>query len=239
MASASSFEIAFWLPLTKAVAIVPAGPGNACWMWRSSWSRSPSRPDGGAGRRTVIGPSALPTAPSPLNQASRAKSWLPGSALGGGGASRARRRSSAPSLSPGGAASRSTLTRTCGGSFGSCGASVRRSLPSAARGSASSSVALNCAIAGRSSRGAVTHSAFSHANPSPAATVSPSQPSAVPLRPGTSRKPASIALAARHRSACHCTGPCKQNHSAMPPPNPAAPHRGSWSCCASRNSSIF
>ena len=71
-------------------------------MCRPSRSRSASSPPPGDGSTTSTGPIARPTPPIPWNQASRAKSWLPGSAIGGGGCSRARSRTVAPSPRPGG-----------------------------------------------------------------------------------------------------------------------------------------
>ena len=47
-------------------------------MWRPSRSRRASTPPPAAGSMTSTGPMARPTPPMPWNQASRAKSWLPG-----------------------------------------------------------------------------------------------------------------------------------------------------------------
>ena len=80
---------------------MPAELGDSrevtCWRNRS---RTLSRPLGAAGCTTVTGPIALPTAPIPLNQASRAKSYVPGSAIGGGGARRPRSWTVAPGAIP-------------------------------------------------------------------------------------------------------------------------------------------
>src|SRR3982751_1191489 len=71
-------------------------------MWVRRLVRTLSSPRCCAGWTTVTGPSAFPTAPICLNQASRAKSYVPGSAIGGGGARRALRETTPPGgMSPG------------------------------------------------------------------------------------------------------------------------------------------
>jgi hypothetical protein len=156
IASASASSTEPWSPVASAVAIPPS-----LASWRGYGCRGGGAVEAGLvrGRRMVTSPSALPVAPRPMNQASRAKSWVPGSAIGIGGASRARRRTIAPTPSAGAEASRhlpAARDPQAWRKVGSRGARVRRRLPLATSRSAFSTSASKAAIRGRSRRGAAT-----------------------------------------------------------------------------------
>jgi len=156
MASASSWLIAFWFPVANAVAIVPDGPGRRRRMCWSRRLRSDSIREPSACRITCNGPNDRPDAPRPANQKSRAKSWLPGTVIGGGGISRAFSWTTAPLLRTPGMSSCLTLTLSSGGSEDWIGAKVSRTEPFATNGSTARTFAWNAAIVGRARRGEAT-----------------------------------------------------------------------------------
>ena len=110
--------------------------------------------------------------PIPWNQAARAKSKAPGTAIGGGGISHALSRTVAPGSNAGSAAASAILMRSRGGSsVGGSGAATNRTASRAGSLCTVSILAANSAICARSRRGAATRSDFDQMRPQPKAAT--------------------------------------------------------------------
>ena len=214
--------------------MVPEDPGSLSRICLPRRSRKESSPLGATGLNTSTLPRDRPTPPRPANHASRAKSCVPGRAIEGGGAIRARNRSLAPVAMPCGAPSALIEIRTRGGREAPLGSKVRRRSPLEAIGSTRSTVASNAATTGFWSRGSATHWERSQIRAQPAAIVRPSRPMDRARRPPSKAKPATAIPSPTHRMATQAAGPAKANHVAMPVPNPTASQSGSWPRSRSR-----
>src|SRR5690606_5596430 len=219
-------------PLAKAAAIAPEDPSSrerTCSDKRRCRlaSTAPSPP----GSTTSISPCTPPVAANPWNYAARAKSYPPGSIGGDGGISRARSRTSAPSVSSGRSCSIGTFTRTliARPSSGARVASTSRTRSSAGCSIRSSTRPSSRIEAARAIGSAPTSSDRVQTIPSPAASSTETDTTAIKrcARASTPRHAARAPSAANRQPlaiSTHSVGPSRTNPAAIPPANAMASH---------------